>query len=681
MIGDKADALQRVPGSGTVVGSKDLERAAPVDVAEMLRRVPGVQVRQDTGGGNRIDISVRGLDGGRSRRVLILEDGVPVALNPYSEPDMYYAPPIERMRGIEVVKGSGNILFGPQTLAGTINFLTVTPPDRPTAVADVDVGTYGYARGYARYGDAFHGARWVVQLLHRRGDGFRALPFEQTNLLAKLAVPTSAHGELVLKLGFHGDQTASDDVGLTRAMYAATPRRGSLSPDSQVQLGRYDVSLIHDERFSETTKLKTIVYAYRTQRDWRRQEYTRAAVAGERFLRVVGDGDPGGTIWFGAGNTVLDREHDVLGAEPRLEHRFRTAGVAHTLEAGGRVLRETASYQLRNGSYPETYAGSLQSVERRYGTAFAGYAQDRIAFRDDVLLTPGIRVEHLAMRRVTLRQGDDVYLAGESSVTGVVPGVGMVVGTKTSHVFGGLHVGFAPPRVSSAISARGETTLLKGDKSINYELGTRLTRGPLRAELTGFLSNFQNQVIVSSAASGDAVLTDAGATNLAGAESAGLLQLGRVLRLPTVIDLGARYTYARSTFRYGPNAGSFLPYAPEHSLNANLDVEQPVTGGPLGTGALGGQVAWAFVGRQFADAANTVAEDVTGRIGELPARHVVDATVHYRHARSGLSLRLTAKNAFDTTYVISRRPEGIFTGPYRQVLLGLRWEWEGRARD
>jgi outer membrane receptor protein involved in Fe transport len=66
---------------------------------------------------------------------------------------------------------------------------------------------------------------------------------------------------------------------------------------------------------------------------------------------------------------------------------------------------------------------------------------------------------------------------------------------------------------------------------------------------------------------------------------------------------------------------------------------------------------------------------------ELPARHVVDATAHYRHARSGLSVRLSAKNAFDTTYVISRRPEGIFAGPYRQILLGLRWEWEGRTRD
>src|SRR5690606_23103763 len=56
VIGDRADALQRVPGSGTVIGSKDIQRAAPVDTAEMLRRVPGVQVRQEYSGGNRLDI-------------------------------------------------------------------------------------------------------------------------------------------------------------------------------------------------------------------------------------------------------------------------------------------------------------------------------------------------------------------------------------------------------------------------------------------------------------------------------------------------------------------------------------------------------------------------------------------------------------------------------------------------
>ena len=282
VIGTRADALQRVPGSGTVIGAKDLERAQPVDAAEMLRRVPGVQVRQEYGGGNRLDISIRGLEGGRSRRVLVLEDGMPMALNPYSEPDMYFGPPIERYRGIEVVKGSGNILFGPQTLVGTVNFLTLAPPEKQTVVVDADAGTFGYFRGLARYGDRTGDVRYVVQAVHRSGDGFRALPFSSTNALAKVAIPTGRDGEAMLKLGVHHDDAASDDIGLTSAMYRANPKPDSLSPLSHLELGRYDVALTHEQRLSSATRLKTLVYAYRTDRIWRRQDYTRAPAAGAR---------------------------------------------------------------------------------------------------------------------------------------------------------------------------------------------------------------------------------------------------------------------------------------------------------------------------------------------------------------------------------------------------------------
>lgn len=682
VIGNRADALQKVPGSGTIINQKDIERAQPVDTAEMLRRVPGVQVRQEYGGGNRIDISIRGLEGGRSRRVLMLEDGMPMSLNPYSEPDMYFGPVIERYRAIEVVKGSGNILFGPQTLAGTINFLTVTPPEKQTLVADVDAGTFGYLRGYGRYGDRIGEARYVVQALHRRGDGFRQLPFDSTDAFAKLAVPTGKDGEAMFKIGFHRDDVASDDIGLTAAMYRADPRRRALSPVSHLKLDRYDVSVTHDQKLGEKTKLKTLVYAYRTDRIWRRQDYTRAASPNGEYSFIVGDvKTPGGAIYFSNSNTILDRTYDVMGLEPRFEHRMKTGPVMHTLDFGGRILRETAHYEQRSGGYAETYAGTLDLVENHTGTAFAGYVQDRIAFREDLLVTPGIRFEHLAFRRAILRAqrtggAADIYEEGSRSVTGIVPGIGMVWGTKQLHVFGGLHVGFAPPRITSSISARGVSSDVGADESINYELGTRTQPTKWsRLEATGFLSNFSNQVIVATqtAGGGENNLTDAGATNLYGVESAALVSLDRAFSWPTIVEIGARYTFARSRFRYGPNAGNFLPYAPQHSLNMNFDVEH--------RSGLGGQVAWSFVGEQFADAENTRTESIPGLVGVLDARHIVDTTIHYRHRPSRITIRLTAKNLFDADYIIARRPEGIFPGPYRQLILGVRWEWEGKERD
>jgi Fe(3+) dicitrate transport protein len=673
VIGEHADALQRVPGSGHVITKEDLRRAQPIDVGEMLRRVPGVQARQEYGGGLRLDISVRGLEGGRSRRVLVLEDGVPIALNPYAEPDMYYSPPIERMRGVEVVKGSGSILFGPQTIGGVVNFLTLLPEETQRLSFDADAGDLGYRRGVVTYNDYFSGARYVVQALYREGDGPRNEGFKQTDLLAKMAVDTSARGEAILKLGFHNDSADSDDVGLTRGMYQADPRRGTLAPGDHINLRRYDASLTHVQTFSPTSKLTTLAYAYTLNRIWNRQSYLRSRAPGEQYDSVVGDESlPYGAIYFQHSDVVLDRQYDVAGVEPKFEQRFSTAGVGHTMDVGARVLTESAHYQQRTGDSPTSYSGSLDAEEKHSTIAFATYAEDRMAFRDYLLVTPGIRIEHPEYQREVLRQGGrDVMNTGDSRITGVIPGIGMVAGTKQAHVFAGIHEGWAPPRVTSSINPKGDTAQLNAERSLNYEIGTRLAPAKwLKGDATLFLSKFDNQVILNTAAAGadQTSETDGGTTRHSGVELSETTQFGRLFGLDAIVDLGVRYTYSRAVFVGGPNDGNLLPYSSLHGFNTNFDVEEKH--------GFGGQVAYNFVSSQFTDAANTVAEDATGRIGKIPAHHIVDVTGHYRHKPSGLSFRLTIKNLLDDVYIQARRPEGIFAAGFRQIIASVRWDFE-----
>jgi Fe(3+) dicitrate transport protein len=678
VIGGKPDSLQRIPGSGTMVTRQEIERAEPTDVAEMLRRVPGVQARQEYGGGQRLDISIRGLEGGRSRRVLVLEDGIPVALNPYAEPDMYYSPPVERMRGIEVVKGSGNILFGPQTIGGVVNFLTLAPTGDQTAAVDAEGGSLGYFRGLAKYGDSYGGVRYVAQAFHKRGDGFRDESFNSTDAMAKFAFDTSRKGELTFKIGFHDDAAQSDDVGLTRDMFAANPRQGTLAPLDHLHLRRFEVSMIHEHRFTAETKLKTLIYAYDTNRIWRRQNYARTSDPRATYDHTAGDTQlPGGGIYFLPTDTILDRDYQVAGVEPRLEHRLDTGGVGHTFDIGARLLGETAHYQQRSGDNPTSYSGSLDYEEQHRTIAFATYIQDRIAFRDWVLVTPGVRVEHAEYHRIVLRQNDgtgthDVSNAGNSAVSGVIPGIGMIVGSRKAHIFGGMHVGWAPPRVTSSIGPKGTSADLKAEQSINYETGARLAPNKwLKVETTGFLSNFQNQVVLDTLPGAQTTETDGGTTRHVGVEAATVVGLGKLLDLPLIADVGARYTFARATFIGGRYDGNLLPYAPLHSFNANLDIEHP--------SGIGGQIAYSHVSWQFTDVANTIDVDATGRVGVLQSHNIVDVTAHYRHKKSGLSLRLTLKNALDDVYIVARRPEGIFASGFRQAIVGLRWDYEKKV--
>lgn len=674
VIGDRADALQKIPGSGTFIGAKEMKRSRPANVAEMLRRVPGANVRQDEGGGYRLDVGLRGLDPGRARRVLVLEDGIPIAINPYAEPDLYYVPPVERMRGIEVVKGSGAILFGPQTIGGVIDFVTIAPPTRRTAAVEVEGGQRAFLKLLGTYGDAHGPVRWVVQGLHREGDGFRNEGFAVNDLFAKVAFETSERGEATLKIGIHDVGARSDDVGLTRAMFAEDPRRPTLAPDDRLELRRYELSLIHDHRFSDAVRLTTLAYAYTTARVWLRQRYDRYPQAGVRYERIVGDPDlPSGAIYFRGDNRILDRTYDVAGLEPRAELRFATGPVGHTLSTGARVLVEAAQYEERAGESPRSEAGALLLDERHRSLAFAAYAQDRIAFRDDLLVTPGVRVEHARFFRDILRRpggagARDVDAQGESDVTAVVPGIGLVVGTPRAHAFAGVHVGFAPPRVTSAIGPQGDNEQLDAERATHYELGGRASPARwLRVETTGFFSSFVNQVVPSTDPEGLTELVNGGATRHVGVESAAALALADAVSLEAwALDLGARYTFSRAAFAGGPNDGHLLPYAPLHTASATFDAEHRI--------GLGGQLAWTYVGAQLADDESTLAEDATGRVGLIPAYHLLDATIRYRHERTGLSAFVSAKSLLDQVVIVARRPEGIHTTGFRQITAGVRWD-------
>jgi outer membrane receptor for Fe3+-dicitrate len=121
----------RTPGSVTYLSSARLRKLAPLSGNEVFRTIPGVHVNDEEGAGLRMNLGIRGLDPDRSRGVLVLEDGLPVALTPYGEPEMYYTPAIERMSGVELVKGSGQILFGPKPLAACS--ITLPPIRQPRA--------------------------------------------------------------------------------------------------------------------------------------------------------------------------------------------------------------------------------------------------------------------------------------------------------------------------------------------------------------------------------------------------------------------------------------------------------------------------------------------------------------------------------------------------------------------
>lgn len=140
----EADSVKRLPGTVNVLKQEELFESHVFNINEALRKVPGVNVRDEEGFGMRPNIGIRGINPTRSTKTLLLEDGIPLSYAPYGDNASYYHPPIERFSSIEILKGPSQILYGPQTITGTINYLTPNPPSKPGGFLSFTGGTRDY---------------------------------------------------------------------------------------------------------------------------------------------------------------------------------------------------------------------------------------------------------------------------------------------------------------------------------------------------------------------------------------------------------------------------------------------------------------------------------------------------------------------------------------------------------
>ena len=66
----------------------------------------------------------------------------------------------------------------------------------------------------------------------------------------------------------------------------------------------------------------------------------------------------------------------------------------------------------------------------------------------------------------------------------------------------------------------------------------------------------------------------------------------------------------------------------------------------------------------------------TGRTGKIPSYQAVDIALRYKLRGTGLTFKLAAKDAMNQTFVYARRPDGIQVGGFRQIIAGVRWDWD-----
>jgi vitamin B12 transporter len=155
----------------TVIGAEDIARAGAQSVAELLARVPGVEIATNGGPGSTTSVFLRGANRGHT---LVLIDGMRVGSSTDGATALE-AIPLDHVDHIEILRGPASSLYGADAIGGVIQIFTRKGDGALSANASAGYGTYdtrAFSAGASGGGPLW---RFALQAATRRSAGFDAI--------------------------------------------------------------------------------------------------------------------------------------------------------------------------------------------------------------------------------------------------------------------------------------------------------------------------------------------------------------------------------------------------------------------------------------------------------------------------------------------------------------------------
>lgn len=649
VVGEGEQAIAKQPGSVAIIDEEELELRQPPSAQDALKSVPGVVVREEEGYGFIPNIGMRGLNPNRSQKVLVLEDGVPVAPGLFLANESYYSPRVERMESIEVLKGAAGLRYGPTTIGGVINYKTKAPEDGVKVTGTV--GSHGYhalgldAGGAAPSGEAVGG----ISLVTAQGDGFRNNGFDMNDIVVKGGMALGDKQWISAKFTHYDNEINTSYVGLRPNEFRDDPTKNP-APNDFFITDRNSFDINHELFINDGMRLNTLLYWSQLDRDFWRRDIASRSADGTTFVEC------------GIGSFCMsgrNRAFEMAGIDSRLHIDHGGFGIKNEAEVGVRLHSDSLSNKtVRSRTDPQARSGELTGDDTQKATGVALYGQNRFVINDKVAVTPGLRIETYDQERKNELTG----VAGTSSNTEIMPGLGATWQvTPQAQLFAGAYKGFSPAMVATAISGGGVDQELDAERSTNFEFGVRGALDRLSYEATAFHMDFDNQIVNESLSAG-ITKANGGKALHQGLEAA----LGYDFGAGWGIDANATYVPTAKFVgdKLGPD-GNRLPYAPE--LTANLALSYRTGGLKTSLGAY-------YVSSHFVDAANTLEESADGRRGEIPSYTTLNLSAHYA-VNKQLSVFGVVRNLADEKYIASRNPDGIFPGAERNFEVGVSYKF------
>lgn len=520
----------------SVITRQDIRNSPAQSLPDLLGSRAGIFVSQLGGGimGRNATIDMRGFGSTASSNTLILVDGLRV--NPIDMGSIIWSSiPLDSVERIEIVRGSGTVLYGDGATGGVINIITDKSGKRAFD-ASATAGSHGYRGADVRLANGNDRAYFNVAGNFAASDGYRRNAQEDQKSLNGRAGLILDRGELFADFAVYEESQGLPGSIFSRA-YANDPR---------------STRFPHDTEQRDGYRIRPGV-SYQINADL-------------RFEAEVGVEHQTLKSNFISSNTASDRDRDTVSLTPRLRWR-------HGLGAfGSETVVGADLYDGKVDSENRGYAN--QSAEQK-SSAF--YLQNVTQLIDPLSLTLGYREQ-----RVKQSAEQDAYapwfspaFSGDSTRARSAYDVGLAYAADGWRIYGKTGTTFRFPNVDELFGYDQALMVpvfagdLRPQHGRTSEIGGSLKAGPAQLRVSLYRLTLTDEIGYDGAIGAN---TNFDPTRRQGAEVEAKMQLSAAWQ--ALIS----YAYTDAEFRDGPYAGKEVPLVPRHQATAQLNWDTGASG-------------------------------------------------------------------------------------------------------
>ncbi|MEX1201475.1 MAG: TonB-dependent receptor [Methylophaga sp.] len=540
----------------TVISAEDIRRSPARTLPDLLAEQAGVNIVSTNEHKNSATVDIRGFGETAGQNTLILLDGR--RLNDVDLSNVNYAAiPYQNIERIEIIRGSGAVLYGDGATGGVINIISKNPKNiENQAIISTTAGSDDYleTNAFGSFANEFIAIN--ANINHTESDGYRDnSDFKQNSGQLDFRIPLN-DDELYLQIGSYDNETGlpgtrsvnpTTDINELR-----TDRKGTDSPNDWAK---------------ERTEYLTTGYTAKLS-----DNDTLVIDAGYRQRQQKSQFDYG--FGFGFGD-YADTDLTTFSFTPRLIMNRQLANRDIQWIAG--IDWYDYDYQSDRADFRRNSNQPVHQLDVQQ-QSLAFYGQGDLQLTAKTNLTAGVRTQEV---RLKARDQFDASASGGGFGSEAAPSnqtnrensfeLGL------SHQFTQSFSGFVRGGRSARFGTVDELfqfdsgfqqvfSILAPQTALTTEVGFKYDTSQFSSQLSVFNQNLTDEIRFNPVTFQN--------ENLDKTKRQGL-ELSAQAKLTETLRLSAAYSYIDAEFREGDLDGHQVPLVPEHTYHLGLTADLP----------------------------------------------------------------------------------------------------------